>query len=100
MILASLLAWFTLDTIRNEFAWRFYIVLATIPSWVLILTCRFIPESPRYYSVKGQHDNADLLVRQIFSDNKKELPNGVTFIHSRRQSEHENMMALFVPAYL
>lgn len=97
--LSVLLAWMTLSNIDKEIAWRWYIGLSALPSWLLVLSYRYIPESARYYSASGQLEKAKLLLRKIFKDNSKTWPEGELTVAGSKETSKGKVCDLFVPAY-
>jgi len=93
------LAWITLTNIDKEIAWRWYIGLSALPSWLLVLAYRMVPESPRWYSAMGQHKNAEIILRKIFKTNNKEWPEGAVLVGVWNEASPGKMWDLFVPAY-
>nr|CAD7434482.1 unnamed protein product [Timema monikensis] len=63
------LAWFTFNS------WRVFVFLCAVPS---ILTCLFLffflPESPKYYLVKGREEEALAILRRMYSLNNNRSP--------------------------
>lgn len=43
---------------REEEMWRGFLGVAAVPALVVLLFSRYLPESPRYLSVVGRHDDA------------------------------------------
>lgn len=38
--------------------WRWFLGLAAVPAFMSLLAIRYLPESPRYLSVVGRHEEA------------------------------------------
>lgn len=98
-LLSVLVAWITLTNIDKEIAWRWYIGLSALPSWLLVLAYRFVPESARYYSANGQCEDAEVILKNIFESNKKDWPEGAVLVGRFKEGSRGKLWDLFVPAY-
>ncbi|XP_047334806.1 organic cation/carnitine transporter 4-like [Impatiens glandulifera] len=58
--------------------WRILYFVTSIPSLLfLVLVLPFVSESPRWYLIRGKHDHAMNIMRNIAKSNGKHLPEGV-----------------------
>ena len=49
---------FKLSARREEEMWRWFLGLASVPGVIVLVAYCFLPESPRFLSVVGRHDEA------------------------------------------
>jgi MFS family permease len=66
LIVEVFVAWVSLN-----YSWRLFVALSSIPMWIIAGFFPILPESPRYYAVKGKLDLAEQAL------NKVALKNGV-----------------------
>jgi len=88
-----------LTNLDKDTGWRWYIGLSAIPVWLLVLSFAFIPESARYCSACGQEEEAEKLIRKMFTDNKKYYPKGILVVGTETKANRGKVKDLFVPAY-
>lgn len=56
---------------REEAMWRGFLGVAAVPALVVLLFSRYLPESPRYLSVVGRHDDAGKVLEEVAETNGK-----------------------------
>ncbi|KAF3784326.1 Organic cation/carnitine transporter 7 [Nymphaea thermarum] len=57
--------------------WRWLLALSSVPSIILLLFYRMVPESPRYLCMRGRTADALHILEKIAVINKKQLPSGI-----------------------
>jgi MFS family permease len=80
------LAWITLgtesdsdtnsDSVSDNHSWRYLLFYSTLPIMALYPLIWWLPESPRYLMVHGEHDAAYAILKRISRDNGRPLPSG------------------------
>lgn len=71
-IAEAALAWAVLPTL----GWRWLLAISSLPLALLLLLYPFVPESPRFYTVKNRTKDALSVLQQVAETNKKSLPKG------------------------
>ncbi|XP_066290495.1 synaptic vesicle 2-related protein-like [Branchiostoma lanceolatum] len=56
--------------------WRWLLVFTAVPSLVVAVWCKWIPESARYHVAGGQQEKARQTLKRIAQENKSSLPPG------------------------
>lgn len=56
--------------------WRWLTGLATIPVFIFIILCRWLPESPRFLITAGEKEKGMEALQQMAKTNKAKLPTG------------------------
>lgn len=97
-ILVPVLAYLTL-----ELSWRLFIILCAVPCFIsLIVTHRFVPESPRWLVCKGRNEEALHILRNAARVNGKDpnilFPEGCT-ISMDEEEGTSNVCDLFQPRW-
>ncbi|KAI0488686.1 hypothetical protein KFK09_028525 [Dendrobium nobile] len=72
-ILEASLAW----AVMPKLGWRWLLVFSSIPSFLLLLFYRIVPESPRYLCMKGRTSEAMHILEKMARTNRATLPPGV-----------------------
>lgn len=71
MIVSGQFAAFVINAIifnvwgEHENVWRFMLLVAVLPAIALLVGMIFLPESPRWLTSKGRHDDALCVLRQV-----------------------------------
>lgn len=63
--IAPLLGMLIIPNLLPNVAWRVFFIVAACPILYAYIIHRFLPESPRWLSLKGRHDAADRLLTEI-----------------------------------
>ncbi|GIY29072.1 synaptic vesicle 2-related protein [Caerostris extrusa] len=79
-------------------SWRVLLVCAAVPSFIVILSLKWYPESARYYLVSGQQENAERILRKLAETNRAELPPG-RLIHVGEKAKRGRIGDLLSPDY-
>eukprot|EP01083_Nonionella_stella_P069776 186212_1 len=66
------LAWVTLENLT----WRWYLILSSIPLWLVTSLFWIVPESVRYLHAAGEYDAAKQQLELVATFNGQPLPNG------------------------
>ena len=66
------LAWITLEYLT----WRWYLILSSIPLWIVTFLCWLVPESVRYHHAVGEYDAAVDQLEVVRQCNDSVLPRG------------------------
>ncbi|MEQ9297039.1 MAG: sugar porter family MFS transporter [Cyclobacteriaceae bacterium] len=85
----------------DEYNWRWMLGLEFLPAALYYFGLSFVPKSPRWLVMKGQTDQA-LLVMQKFTDVKdaeKQINEAVQSIESDSKKEKVRLTEFFKPAY-
>ncbi|GIY13348.1 synaptic vesicle 2-related protein [Caerostris darwini] len=90
-----LLMWLVMEYIGS---WRVLLVCAAVPSFIVILSLKWYPESARYYLVSGQQENAERILRKLAETNRAELPPG-RLIHVGEEAKRGRIGDLLSPDY-
>ena len=56
--------------------WHWYLGLAATPLAIVMVLFPFVPESARFYLVKGQYNKAEKVIKMVAKMNFKEIPSG------------------------
>jgi len=67
------LAWITLEYLT----WRWYLILSSIPLWIVTFLCWLVPESVRYHHAVGDYQAAVDQLEVVRACNDSTLPEGV-----------------------
>ncbi|XP_007906531.1 synaptic vesicle glycoprotein 2B [Callorhinchus milii] len=79
-IYASMMAWsiiphygwgFTMGTSFHFHSWRLFVIVCTLPSILSVIALIFMPESPRYLLEVGKHDEAWMVLKQVYDTNMR-----------------------------
>ncbi|XP_078097136.1 synaptic vesicle glycoprotein 2B-like isoform X2 [Mustelus asterias] len=79
-IYASIMAWsiiphygwgFSMGTSFQFHSWRLFVVVCALPSLSSLIGLLFVPESPRYLLEIGKHDEAWMILKQIYDTNMR-----------------------------
>lgn len=80
--------------------WRLFIIIASAPTVLVLLLALYLPESPRFLLVMGDHDGAVDALRQLAWMNGKELPEGLTVkLLSPQRADNGSFKRLFNEEY-
>ncbi|KAI3510516.1 hypothetical protein L1887_17573 [Cichorium endivia] len=66
-------AWFVMPTL----GWRWLLAFSSLPSSLLLVFYRVVPESPRYLCLKGRTSEALRILEKVAKTNGKTLPAGI-----------------------
>lgn len=66
-------AWFVMPTL----GWRWLLAFSSLPSSLLLVFYRVVPESPRYLCLKGRTSEALRILEKVAKINGKSLPSGI-----------------------
>ena len=80
-------AWWTIGTIfgavlaigvlgYGDLGWHWYLGLAATPLAIVLAMFPFVPESARFYLVKGKYGKAEKVIEKVAKMNFKETPSG------------------------
>ena len=64
-------------------SWRFFLGISAIPSGVLSILFFFLPESPKYLSLKGEREKVVKCLNLVSHFNRKPLPPGQLVLQSQ-----------------
>ncbi|XP_048418823.1 synaptic vesicle glycoprotein 2B-like isoform X2 [Stegostoma tigrinum] len=79
-IYASVMAWsiiphygwgFSMGTSFQFHSWRLFVVVCSLPCLTSLVGLLFVPESPRYLLEIGKHDEAWMILKQIYDTNMR-----------------------------
>ncbi|XP_078386146.1 synaptic vesicle glycoprotein 2B-like isoform X1 [Cetorhinus maximus] len=79
-VYASIMAWsviphygwgFSMGTSFQFHSWRLFVVVCALPSLSSLIGLLFMPESPRYLLEIGKHDEAWMILKQIYDTNMR-----------------------------
>lgn len=93
------LAWHTL----RDHGWRYLMVYSSILPFIIFLFNWSLPESPRFLIVKGRHDAAAQILRDVARANGHEFPEHCVLVlpeHHREDENKANVWSLFHPVLL
>ena len=74
-----------IGVMRDGLGWHWYLGLATLPLVVCIFMFPFVPESARFYLVKGKNKEAQKVIKKVASYNCKSVPHGRLVSHEEKQ---------------
>ncbi|MFS7981527.1 putative major facilitator, sugar transporter, major facilitator superfamily [Helianthus anomalus] len=90
-IMEASLAWW----IMPRYGWRWLLGLSAVPSLVLLLFFRLVPESPRYLSTQGRLAEAQRILDRGAALSRKELPVGLLVSdHIKTKTNDDNNESL------
>ncbi|KAF5787669.1 putative major facilitator, sugar transporter, major facilitator superfamily [Helianthus annuus] len=90
-IMEASLAWW----IMPRYGWRWLLGLSAVPSLMLLLFFRLVPESPRYLSTQGRLAEAQQILKHGAALNRKELPVGLLVSdHIKTKTNDDNNESL------
>nr|XP_043610860.1 organic cation/carnitine transporter 7 isoform X2 [Erigeron canadensis] len=72
-IFEASVAWFVMPTL----GWRWLLAFSSLPSLLLLLFYRAVPESPRYLCLKGRTTEAFIILEKVAKTNGQPLPPGI-----------------------
>ncbi|KAK9068825.1 hypothetical protein SSX86_012941 [Deinandra increscens subsp. villosa] len=72
-ILEASIAWFVMPTL----GWRWLLAFSSLPSSLLLIFYRVVPESPRYLCLKGRTTEALRILERVAKVNGQTLPPGI-----------------------
>ncbi|KAJ0735315.1 putative major facilitator, sugar transporter, major facilitator superfamily [Helianthus annuus] len=72
-IFEASVAWFVMPTL----GWRWLLAFSSLPSSLLLIFYRVVPESPRYLCLKGRITEARIILEKVAKVNGQPLPEGV-----------------------
>ncbi|KAJ9557891.1 hypothetical protein OSB04_012505 [Centaurea solstitialis] len=72
-IFEASVAWFVMPTL----GWRWLLAFSSLPSSLLLVFYRFVPESPRYLCLKGRTTEALRILEKVAKTNGQPLPLGI-----------------------
>ncbi|XP_045173106.2 putative transporter SVOPL isoform X2 [Mercenaria mercenaria] len=78
--------------------WRWLLVLSAIPSFLIVILLKFLPESARYLVAAGRKDEAMKVLQKAAKMNRNSLPEGT--VVNTHITERGNPRDLFSPMYL
>lgn len=94
-VVEVLLAWIIQPNVGNN--WRYLLAASSIPLWILLAFYPFLPESPRWLLISGDHRAAVKVIEDAAEANKVELPKNA-HLSSEVNVEHRgNVTDLIAP---
>ncbi|KAD6454852.1 hypothetical protein E3N88_09558 [Mikania micrantha] len=72
-IFEASIAWFVMPTL----GWRWLLAISSLPSSLLLIFYRVVPESPRYLCLKGRTTEALRILEKVAKINGQTLPPGI-----------------------
>lgn len=66
--ISPLLGALIIPSFAPDAGWRTLFLLGGLPIFYVLIIAKFLPESPRWYEIKGRHDEADRLMSAIERD--------------------------------
>lgn len=72
-IFEASVAWFVMPTL----GWRWLLAFSSLPSLLLLIFYRVVPESPRYLCLKGRTTEALRILEKVAKTNGQPLPPGI-----------------------
>merc|ERR1719334_1481262 len=97
-IFSVLFAWIILPQMDDDFGWRVYVGVATIPAWTLAIFSVFLPESIRWNCTVGEFDEAEKSIHKMLVANGKEPMEG-RLVRSEIVTLRGRVRDMFVPKY-
>ena len=99
MCTALITTWWSIGTIfgallaigvlgYGDLGWHWYLGLAATPLVLVLFLFPFVPESARFYLVKGKRDQAHKVIERVAKMNFKKLPSGT--LVSQEEKEKRN----------
>lgn len=73
IVFEASLAWMVMP----KWGWRWLIGLSSSAYFLVLLLCKFAPESPRYLCAKGKFREAQIILEKAAQLNSKQLPPGI-----------------------
>src|SRR5438034_831557 len=89
-----------------DLGWRAGFFIGALLGFVVLLACRYVPESPRWLTIHGQHDKAMRIVASIESrvvkgsEGTRVPPADFLVIHPRTHIGCAGILPTLVPRYL
>jgi MFS family permease len=62
--------------VMNTLGWHWYLGIATFPLFLVLFIFPFVPESARFYLMKGDHEKAKKVLQKVAWFNRKSCPEG------------------------
>ncbi|GFY38303.1 synaptic vesicle 2-related protein [Trichonephila inaurata madagascariensis] len=96
-IVIILIAWGMMATVSN---WRGVMLIAALPSLIILFGFKWFPESPRYYLVSQQPEKALETLERMTRINKTHIPEGNLKPYEKHESkERGRFLNLFQPEH-
>ncbi len=85
----------------EKWNWRWMLGLELLPALLYFAGLFFVPKSPRWLVMKGQTDQAIMIMNQFtdVNDAKKQINDAVKSIHEEKGKEKVKLTEFFKPAY-
>ena len=78
----------------GDLGWHWYLGLAATPLTLVLFLFPFVPESARFYLIKGKRDQAHKVIERVAKMNFKKLPSGT--LVSQEEKEKRNPIEYIV----
>jgi hypothetical protein len=79
-----------MEVVMPKLGWRWLLALTSLPYFILLIFCSWIPESPRYLCLKGDISEAMLILERIARINGRDLPPGILISEPKRRDGDEH----------
>ena len=79
---------------ESDLGWHWFLGIASIPTALILPFFFIVPESARYYLVKGKGEKAQKVIERIAWCNCKEVPPGRVVSHEEKQQEKQQLEML------
>ncbi|WP_317174531.1 sugar porter family MFS transporter [Aquiflexum lacus] len=85
----------------DKWNWRWMLGLELLPAILFYIGLFFVPKSPRWLVMKGQTDQALMIMNQFtdIEDSKKQINDAIRSIHEDKKKEEAKITEFFKPAY-
>jgi MFS transporter, SP family, arabinose:H+ symporter len=85
----------------EKWNWRWMLGLEFLPAVLFYIGLFFVPKSPRWLVMKGQTDQALLIMNQFtdVNDAKKQINDAIKSIHEEKGKDKVKLTEFFKPAY-
>ena len=79
----------------GNLGWHWYLGLAATPLVLVLFLFPFVPESARFYLVKGKHDQAHKVIERVAKMNFKKLPSGTLVSQEEKEKRNKTKNIVF-----
>jgi MFS family permease len=85
----------------EKWNWRWMLGLEFLPAVLFYIGLFFVPKSPRWLVMKGQTDQALMIMNQFtdINDAKKQINDAIKSIHEEKDKDKVKITEFFKPAY-
>ena len=79
--------------VMDSLGWHWYLGLATVPLLGVLFLFPFVPESARFYVIKGEEDKARRVIEKIAKYNRKPVPQGCLVSIEKKEAREKIFIA-------